>query len=148
MTDLVEQIKQDLIAAQKSKDELRISVLRYILSRFTYAQIEKQRELTDEDIIEEIAKEAKRHRESIEAFEKGGRAELAQKEQAELDILQSYLPEQLSEDELIKLVDQAISQTGASTKQDMGKVIGMVMGQVKGRAEGGVVSRLVAQKLQ
>ena len=94
-----------------------------------------------------VQKEAKQRRDSIEEFTKAGRQELADKEQKELEILQKYLPEQLSEEEIKKLVDEAISQTGASNISDMGKVMGALMPKIKGKADGSLVSKIVKESL-
>lgn len=144
---IVDQLKSDLITAQKERDETTVSILRFLLAQITNARIAKSADLTDDEVQDQIAKEVKRHRESIAAFESGGRAELAQKESAELVILQKYLPEQMSDTELAGLVAATIQEVGASTVQDMGKVIGSVMAKVKGKAEGATVSRLVKEKL-
>lgn len=145
---LLDQLKEDLVTAQKERNETKVSTLRFLLAQMTNARIAKGSDLTDEEIVDQIAKEVKRHKESIEAFQKGSRNDLAEKEVAELKILESYLPEQLSEDELRQIVGLAVSQTGASSIQDMGKVIGMVMGKVKGKADGATVSRLAREALQ
>ncbi len=144
---LLDQLKSDLTQAQKDKNEAKVSILRYVLSQISYAKINKGEELSDDEVTKEIAKEVKRHQESIKAFEDGNRSDLADKEKAELSILQSYLPEQLSEEELAKIVQDVITQTGATSVQDMGKVIGQVMAKVGSQAEGGTISRIVKEKL-
>ncbi len=114
----------------------------------TYAKVAKSVEsLSDEDIISVVQKEAKKRKESIDSFNSGGRPELAEKEKVELEILQKYLPEQISDEELTKVVEDSITKLGASQMSDMGKVIGMVMGQVGAKAEGARVSSLVKEKL-
>lgn len=156
MTKMEEKIRQDLKSAMIAKDETKVSTLRLLISELTYAKVGKSEGLTDDAVISVIQKEAKKRKESIESFEKGGRPELAEKEKAELEILQKYLPEQISDEELTKIIEEAItkirmlsgeSKTGASTMADMGKVIGMVMGQIGARAEGARVSLLVRSKL-
>jgi len=143
------QIKEDLKKAQLARDEKLVSTLRMLLSELTYARVRKGPEavLDDNEIISVVQKELKKRQESIEAFEKGGRPELAANEQLEVDILKVYLPPQLSEEELTKLVDDAISETGASSMSDMGKVIGMVMAKAGQSATSSQVSALVKQKL-
>lgn len=143
-----EKIRADLKSAMIAKDETTVSTLRLLISELTYAKVGKEGELSDDAIISVIQKEVKKRKESIDSFEKGGRPELAEKEQAELEILQKYLPEQISDEELTKIVEEAITKTGASSMADMGKVIGMVMGQVGAKAEGARVSGLVKEKLQ
>ncbi|HEX7042817.1 MAG TPA: GatB/YqeY domain-containing protein [Patescibacteria group bacterium] len=124
--------------------------MRFILSGVTYYEIQKGGagyEATDEDVLFVINKEAKQRRDSISEFEKAGRQELVDKEKAELKILETYLPEQLSEEEIKKLVDEAVSSTGASSPSDMGKVMGALMPKTKGKADGNLVSRLVRDAL-
>ena len=149
-----EKIRQDLKAAMIAKDETTVSTLRMLISEMTYAKVAKSVEsLSDEDIISVIQKEAKKRKESIDSFTSGGRPELAEKEQVELKILQKYLPEQISDEELTKVVEDSITKitllSGESKlgMSDMGKVIGMVMGQVGAKAEGARVSQLVKEKL-
>jgi len=109
-------------------------------------KIEKQRELTDEDVVTLIERQVKRHRESIEGFEKGNRAEMAEKEKQELLILQNYLPEQMGPEEMEKVVIEAINSTAASSMQDIGKVMG-ALSHLRGKADFGVISQLVKEKL-
>lgn len=143
-----ETIRQDLKAAMLSKDEVRVATLRLLLSELTYAKVDKHAEnLSDEDVISAVQKEAKKRKESIESFTKGNRPELAEKEQAELKILEEYLPAQMSDEELTKIVEEVITETGASSMADMGKVIGMVMSKAGQSVEGARVSALVRSKL-
>jgi hypothetical protein len=147
---LKDKIQEDLKQAMLSKAEEKLSTIRMLKSALQYFEIQKGGagyEATDEDVIEVVGREIKKRRESIEMFEKGGRQELADKEKRELEILQTYLPEQLSEKEVRKLVEEAISQTGATTIQDMGKVMGFLSPQTKGKADGGMVSSIVREKL-
>ena len=110
-------------------------------------ELVKESQLTDKEVVEVISSEAKKRREAIEGFERGGRKDLAEKERAELKILQSYLPEQLTEEEIKKLVEDAIRKVGATGPQDMGRVMGELMPQVKGKIDGGTVSRIVKELL-
>ncbi len=147
-----EQIKNDLKAAQLAKEEMKVSTLRMLLSEMTYARVKKgvkntEESLEDEEIVTVVQREIKKRQESVEAFEKGGRQELADKEMAEINILRTYLPPQMSEEDLVKIVENAIAETGAQTPADMGKVIGLVMQKVGQSATGGQVSALVKQKL-
>lgn len=142
---LQEELKQSMLA----KNELRTSVLRLLLSSLNYYEIQKGGagySATTEDVLSVIQKEAKQRRDSIEEFNKAGRQELVDKEQAELDILQKFLPEQMPEDEVRAIVEQAISETGATTMQDMGKVMGSLTPKLKGKADMGFVSNLIRQK--
>lgn len=143
---LLEKIQEDLKTAMFAKDELKVSTLRFLLADTKNYKIEKQRDLTDEDILTLLDRQVKRHRESIDGFEKGGRAEMAEKEKQELVILQTYLPAQISKEEIEKAVTDAITQTGASSVQDMGKVMG-VLATLRGKADMGIVSALVKDKL-
>ncbi|OGH42442.1 MAG: aspartyl-tRNA amidotransferase [Candidatus Levybacteria bacterium RIFCSPLOWO2_02_FULL_36_8b] len=144
--DLQEELKQSMLA----RNELKTSVLRMLLSAINYQEIQKGGagyEANEEDVMSVVQKEAKQRRDSIEEFTKAGRQELADKEQKELEILQKYLPEQLSEEEIKKLVDEAISQTGASNISDMGNVMGALMPKTKGKADGSLVSKIVKESL-
>jgi len=146
---LEKKINDDLKKAMKDKDQGKISVLRMIRADIQSLSIEKKRnELNDEDIIKLVHRQAKRHKESIEQFTKGGRNDLVEKEKAELKIIELYIPEQLSEEELRKIVSEAISETGASSKADMGKVMKFVLEKAKGRADGKTVSGIVASLLK
>ena len=143
-----QKLREDLKQAQLSKDELKVATLRLLISEITYAKVAKKvEELSDEEVISVIQKAVKQRKESIESFTKGGREDLASKEQDELSVLETYLPEQISDEELTKIVDEAITNTSASSMGDMGKVIGMVMGKVGQKVEGARVSSLVKEKL-
>ena len=147
---LKQQLKDQLKEAMLAKDELKTSVIRFVLSGITYYEIQKGGagyEATDEDVLTVINKEVKQRKASIEQFTAGGRQDLVDKEKAELAILESYLPEQMSEEEVRKYVTEAVAQTGASTPQDMGKVMSSLMPKVKGKADGNLVSRLVREAL-
>lgn len=146
---LKDKLQEDIKAAMVAQDAEKLSTLRMLKSALQYAEINKglDYQATDEDVIDVIGKEVKKRRESIDLYEKGGRPELAEKEEQELAILQSYLPEQMSEEEVKKLVDEAVAATGGTSMQDMGKVMGALMAKVKGKADAGMVSNLVKQKL-
>lgn len=143
---LQEELKQSMLA----KNELKTSVLRMLISAINYYEIQKGGagySATAEDVLSMIGSQVKQRRDSIEEYNKANRPELAQKEQQELEILQTYMPEQMSEEEVRKLVDEAVSESGASTIQDMGKIMGILMPKVKGKADGKMVSNLVKQAL-
>lgn len=143
-------LQEELKASMMARDELRTSVLRLLLSAINYFEIQKGGagyEATPEDVLSVIQKEAKQRRDSIEEFKKAGRQELVDKETAELNILQAFLPDQMSEDEVQTIVEQTIIETGASSIQDMGKVMGALGDKLKGKADMGIVSNLVRQKL-
>lgn len=146
---LSDKLQEDIKTAMLARDEEKLSTLRMLKSAIQYTEINKglDYKATDEDILGVIEKEVKKRREAIDLYVKGGRQELADKEKRELDTLQTYLPEQLTEDEIKKLVDEAITSTNASSMQDMGKVMGTLMSSVKGKADAGMVSTLVRSKL-
>ncbi|MDO8498175.1 MAG: GatB/YqeY domain-containing protein [bacterium] len=144
---LSEKIRSDLQQAQLKKEEMKVSTLRLLLSEISYAQISKGGELSDTEVETVVARELKKRREAASGFRQGGREEQAQKEEAEAKILAEYLPEQLSDEELQKIVDEAVASSGATSITEMGKVIGVVMGKVAGRAEGARVSVLVKERL-
>jgi len=142
------QIQDDLKQAMKAGDSLKTGALRMLLAALTNKEKEKgQTELSDEGIQQVIATEAKKRKEAAEAFEKGGKREMAEQEKRELEILQAYLPEQMGEEEIRKLVKEAIAKTGALSPQDMGKVMAALMPQTKGKADGSLVSQIVKQSL-
>jgi len=132
--------------ALKSGDRVRLETLKMLSSAFNYEKIEKQHELTDEEELVVIRKQAKQRKDSIEAYGKAGRADMADSEKKELEILQEFLPPEMDESELIKLVDDAVSSTGAKSMADMGKVIGAVKAKAPS-VEGGKIAELVKSKL-
>lgn len=144
---LIEQINHDLIEAAKTNQPLVRDVLRMVKTTIKNTEISKGHELSDEEIIDVFTKEVKQRNESISSFTSGGRPELAEKEQAEIDILKKYLPEQLDEATVRQFVDEAIAETGATAMSDMGKVMAALMPKVKGKADGSFVSQLVREKL-
>lgn len=147
-----QQIQQELKKALLQKDELKTGTLRMLLAALVNKEKENpatggQGPLTEEQIQSVILSETKKRKEAAEAFEKGGRFQMAQKERKEMEILQTYLPQQLAEDEIRKLVADAIAQTGAATPRDMGKVMAVLMPKVKGKADGFLVSSIVKELL-
>jgi len=144
---LLETIQNDLKTALKERNELQVSTLRLLLSETHNRQIEKQAELVDEDIVGVLRKEVKKRQESIEAYEKGGRQELADKESKELIILSKYLPQEMSPKELEKIVKEVIVEVGAQGPSDFGKVMGVIMGKVKGKIDGTKVADAVKKLL-
>lgn len=145
---LTEQLKDDLKNAMRAGDVSRRAVLRYLLSEIHNQEIARQRELKDEDLFDLLSKQAQQRRDSIEAFTNGKREDLVAKEEVELEIIIAYLPKQLSDDEIDELVLAAISESGASGTQDIGKVMSLLMPRVKGIAQGSVVSAMVSEKLR
>src|SRR5690242_17572431 len=140
---LLARLQADLTAARKAQNKPQVLLLGTILADSRNREIELKRDLTDEDVVEVLRRGIKRRRESVEMYEKGGRADLAATERAELDLLSTYLPAQVSDAELRAAVVAAID-AGAS---NVGAVMGKVMGQFKGRAEGSVISAIVREEL-
>lgn len=144
---LVQEINKDLIEAMKSKNELTLSTLRMLKSAIKNREIELGHSLSDQELGEMVAKSVKQRRESIVEYQKGDRADLVKKEQDEIKILEKYLPKQMDETEISKIVEEAIESTNANGLTDMGKVMGTIMPKVKGKADGTLVSKLVKEKL-
>lgn len=146
-----EQLRADLTAAMKARDEVRSSTLRMVLTAITNAEVagKQARELSDDDVIAVLSTEAKKRREAATAFAEGGRPEQAQKETTEAAVIADYLPAQLTPDEIAALVATAIEQTGAATDgmKAMGRVMGVVTPQVRGRADGAAVAAEVRRQL-
>lgn len=144
---LRERIQSDITAAMRSGEALRRDTLRMAESSIYNAEKRDRRTYTDDDVAGVLAREVKTRRESVEAFRKGGREDLATKEEAEIAILAGFLPEQLSEAAIAALVDEAIAATGAAGPRDMGVVMGWLAPRTKGRADGRVVSQATQNAL-
>jgi len=144
---LIARLEDELTVAMKERDSARRDALRLILSSLRSAEKELQRPLHEDEELQVLQRERKRRVESIEAFEAAGRDEQAAKEEAELDVLEEFMPEPLSEDELERIVDDAIAEVGATSMRDLGRVMADVMPQIAGRADGSAVSQLVREKL-
>ena len=140
---LQEKLNTDLKAAMRARDELRMLVLRSLLSSMNYAEIAKQKKLDDGGVTEVIGKEIKQRKESIEAYEKGNRSDLADKEKAEMAVLQEYMPSQMGREEITAIVEKVIAEVGAKGPGDKGKVMQKLMPQVKGKADGNEVNGIV-----
>lgn len=143
---IVQTLQQKIGEAMKAHDEIRTSTLRLLLSAFNYEQIAKQHELTEEEELAVIRREAKKRKESFEMYKKAGASDRAAREETELAILQEYLPPEMGEGELSGLVDEAIAEVKPASMADMGKVIGFVK-QKAPNADGGKVAQLVKEKL-
>jgi uncharacterized protein len=144
---LIGRLEGDLKEAMLARDNERRDALRLILSSLRSAEKDLQRPLSDEEELQVLQRERKRRQEAAEAFRSGGREESAQKEEAELAVLEQYMPAPLSEEELEQIVDDAIAENGATSLRDMGRVMADVMPQTAGRADGSAVSQLVREKL-
>lgn len=144
---LKETIQADLTAAMKERDVVRTQTLRGVITAVKNMEIEKRAQLDDDAVLDVIAREAKRRRESIEAFAAGNRDDLVAKETAELSILATYLPAALSGDELAALVAQAVAEAGATTPKEMGAVMKILTPLVRGRADGSAVAAAVRAAL-
>lgn len=148
---LKEQILADLIIAMKAKDKERLQVLRSLKAKMQEKEISERKDgeatLTEDQAVAVLMKAAKQRKESITQFEEGDRMDLADKEKAELIIIEEYLPKMMSEAEVRDVVVKKISDMGASGPQDMGKVMGPIMGALKGKADGGLVSSIVKEEL-
>src|SRR6266567_2970626 len=146
---LPERIDFDLKEAMRAKDAMKLGVLRMLKSALKYAAIEKSgAELGDAEAVQVVRKQAKQRQDSIESFEKGGRPELANKEKEELTILNSYLPQAMSADELVKVVRETIAEVGATSKAQMGAVMKALQAKVAGRVDGKTLSAEVQKQLQ
>lgn len=145
--NLTQQINNDLVKASKNGEALVRDTLRLAKTALKNTEIAKGRVLSEVEITEVLMKEVKQRQEAITAFQAGSRKDLAEKETREMTILQRYLPEQLTEAELLPLVDQTVAETGATGISDMGKVMAALMPKLKGQADGTLVSRLVKEKL-
>jgi uncharacterized protein len=144
---LAQDLKAAMTAAMRSQDALRRDTLRMVVAAAYNAEKAARRPLTDDEVVAILTREVRMRRESVEAFEKGGRNELAAKEAAEIEIISGFLPQALSEDELRAMVGAAIDETGAASARDMGKVMAVLAPRTRGRAEGKVVSGMVASEL-
>ena len=141
-------LQKQIIEAMKAKDSVRVSTLRMLHSELKNAQIDKGGALDEDEELKVVQKEAKKRKDAIEGFEKGGNTAAADNERAELEILSAYLPADLTDEELETLVVEAISESGASAPNEMGKVMPILMPKVAGRADGKRVSDMVVKKLQ
>jgi len=143
--NLNDKIQNDLNQALKSKQEVEVSVLRMFINAIKNASIQKKDKLDEKEIIKVLRSEIKKHNESIEAFQKGQRADLVDKEKAELEVLKKYLPQEISDDDLKKIIIEVIEPTDSN---NFGQVMGIVMKKISGQADGNRVSKLVKEQLE
>ena len=137
----------DLVSAMKSQDKETLSVLRMVKGAIQLEEIHKKSELTDEDFIGVVSKQIKTRKESIAEFEKAGRNDLVEQTNKEIEILNKYMPEQLSDDEVLKVIDEAFNTVNPQTQSDMGKLMGFVTPKLKGKADMSFVSKTIKEKL-
>jgi len=140
---LVEEMKQ----AMKSNDKLKLSTIRMIRSASKNKEIELRKKLEDEDVVKVIQVMLRKGEESVEQFQTGGRMDLVEKEKKEIEILKSFLPQPLSQEEILKIIDQSIQETQASSLKDIGKVMKSVMPKIGGKADGKLINQLVKERL-
>jgi uncharacterized protein len=144
---LIAEIEQELRDAMRAREPVRTGALRLTLAALRSAEKELGRSLKDDEELQVLQRERKRRAEAAEAFRAGGRDEQAEKEEQELEVIEEFMPEPLGEEELERIVDDAIAETGATSLRDLGRVMADVMPQVAGRADGSAVSQLVREKL-
>ena len=142
-----DRILKDMVSAMKSQDKLRLSVLRMVKGAIQLEEINKKSELTDDDVIGVLSKQIKTRKESILEFEKGNRLDLIEQTNKEIEILNEYMPEQLSEDEVVKIIDDAFNKVNPTSVSDMGKIMGIITPQLKGKADMSKVSSLIKERL-
>lgn len=144
---LLDRLTEDMKSAMKAGEKEKLSVIRLLRGQLKDAEIDKRAALTEEEEIMVLTNAAKKRRESIMAYKNAGREDLAAKEQAELDIIQTYLPKPLDSSEVEKIIEEVIQETGAQTIKDLGKVMPLVMARTRGRADGKMVNEMVRKKL-
>jgi len=144
---MLEKLQNELKISMKEKNELRTSVLRMLISEFKYAQIEKRGALDEAESIQVVQRAIKKRKEAIELYEKGGRPELAAKEQQELKILQEFAPAELDEAAIRTRIDEVIQELGATDKKDLGRVMKEVLARYKGQIDGKIAQKIVSEKL-
>ncbi len=142
------QILEDLKTAMKNQDKERLSVIRMVKGSIQMAELNKKHELSDEEVIDVITKEIKSRKDSISEFEKGGREDLIEKTQSEIDILKEYLPKQLTETEINQIIDKVFDEVKPESSKDMGKIMKVLTPQVKGKADMGLISKIVKEKIE
>jgi len=145
---LLQQLQHDQMEARKQKDQNRLSILQFAISAVQNEQIEKKSELTDEEVQEALAKQVKKLQDSLQDFQTAGRTDLSEKTGKEIEVLQSYLPEQMTEEELREIIKATIDETGMKSTAELGKLMGAVMPKVKGRTDGTQVRKVAGELLE
>ena len=144
----IEEIKQDMYAAMKSKDKVKATILRSFLSNLKKIEIEKKEPIEEHEYLSIVKKMVKQLKESIDVYSQAGRIELAEKEKSELSIIEAYLPKQFSEEEILELIKNIISEISAKNISDIGKVMAIVMKKGSGKVDGGIANRIAKELLQ
>ena len=144
----IEEIKQDMYAAMKSKDKVKATILRSFLSNLKKIEIEKKEPIAEPEYLSIVKKMVKQLKESIDVYSQAGRIELAEKEKSELSIMEAYLPKQFSEEEILELIKNIISEISAKNISDIGKVMAIVMKKGGGKVDGGIANRIAKELLQ
>ena len=144
----IEKIKEDMYAAMKSKDKVKATILRSLLSNLKKIEIEKKEPIAEPEYLSIVKKMVKQLKESIDVYSKAGRTELAEKEKSELSIIEAYLPKQFSEEEILELIKNIISEISAKNISDIGKVMAIVMKKGGGKVDGGIANRIAKELLQ
>ena len=144
---LEERLVEEMKEAMKANDKLRLSTIRMIRSALKNKEIEARKKLDDEDVMRVIQGMIRKGEESLEQFQAGGRADLVEKEQKEIEVLKSYLPHPISREEIVKIIDETIKETQASSLKDLGKVMKSVMPKLGGKADGKLINQLVRERL-
>ena len=144
---LEERLVEEMKLAMKSNEKLKLSTIRMIRSALKNKEIELRKKLEDEDIVKVIQAMLRKGEESVEQFQTGGRMDLVEKEKSEIEIMKSFLPQPLSQEEILKIIDQSIQETQASSLKDLGKVMKSVMPKIGGKADGKLINQLVKEKL-
>ena len=147
MSELKNQIIADMKSAMKAKDSATLKAVRMIVEAIKQKEVDTREELDDQGLLAVIQKMVKQRKDSLDQFTQAGRDDLVAVEEAELKVINLYMPKQLSENEIESVVDQVISQTGASGMQDMGKLMGVLKGELSGKADMGIVSKIIKSKL-
>lgn len=148
MSTLKEELLEDMKIAMKEKDKDRLSVIRMVRAAIKNVEIDKRKELNDEEVIEVLAREVKMRRDAIIEYDKVGRQDVVQKLEEEIEILHKYLPRQLTREELVAIVDEVFTQVNPASPKDMGKVMSAIMPKIKGRADGKLVNELVKARFE
>ena len=145
---MVEKLKQDMVEAMKNKEKDRLTVIRMVKAAMDQEHIDRKKEINDELLIDVVNKQIKMRKDSIAEFEKGGRSDLVEKTQSEVDMLMAYLPEQLSSEEVVKVIDEIFAEVKPEGQKDMGKVMKEATAKLKGKADMKEVSNIIKEKLQ